>query len=115
MRDTFPFEERSFFRQAVEAVRCDEVDRLRMILARHGRSVWVGRGGEPGSMGIVAGGRRLIETCDDCQRQLADHARSQETLIEFYLGSLREVDRLQRELEQAAGDYWIARPTCTTR
>jgi hypothetical protein len=43
-RGPFPFEERSFFRQAVEA---------------------------------------LIETCDDGQRQLTDHARSQETLFEF--------------------------------
>jgi hypothetical protein len=27
------------------------------------------------------------------------------SLIDFYLGSLREADRLQREFEQAAGDF----------
>ncbi|MBN0379191.1 PglZ domain-containing protein, partial [Pseudomonas aeruginosa] len=32
-------------------------------------------------------------------------ARSQADLIDFYLGSLREADRLQREFEQAAGDF----------
>ncbi len=110
MRDTFPFEERSFFRQAVEALRRDEVDRLRMILARHGRSVWVGRGESQAQWELLQAAVRLIETCDDGQRQLADHARSQEALIEFYLGSLREVDRLQRELEQAVGDYLDCQP-----
>jgi hypothetical protein len=47
----------------------------------------------------------LVEACEDFERQLPDHARSQAELIDFYLGSLREADRLQREFEQAAGDF----------
>jgi hypothetical protein len=36
---------------------------------------------------------------------LTDHSRSLGDLLDFYLGSLREADRLQREFEQAAGDF----------
>ena len=47
----------------------------------------------------------LVEACEDYERQLPDHARSQAALLDFYLGSLREADRLQREFEQAVGDF----------
>jgi hypothetical protein len=47
----------------------------------------------------------LMEVCDDAERELSDHARDQERLIDFYLGSLREADRLQREFEQTVGDF----------
>lgn len=104
-RDTFPFEERSFFRQAVEAVQRDDVDKVRLVLGRHTRSVWIGKGESQAQWVLLQAAVRLIEACDDGQRQLSDHARTQETLLDFYLASLREVDRLQREFEQAAGDY----------
>jgi hypothetical protein len=54
---------------------------------------------------LVRAGLSLVEACEDFERQLPDHARSQDSLIDFYLGSLREADRLQREFEQAAGDF----------
>jgi hypothetical protein len=104
-RDTFPFEERSFFRQAVEAVQRDDVDKVRLVLGRHTRSVWIGKGESQTQWVLLHAAVRLIEACDDGQRKLSDHARTQETLLDFYLASLREVDRLQREFEQAAGDY----------
>ena len=47
---------------------------------------------------------RLVECCDDAERQLADHARGLDTLIDYYLSSLCEVDRQQREFEQSTGD-----------
>jgi len=43
-RDTFPFEERAFFVQAIDALKRKHVDRLRQLLDRHTRSVWVARG-----------------------------------------------------------------------
>lgn len=43
-RDTFPFEERSFFARAVVALRDDDMDALRGLVSRHGRSIWVSRG-----------------------------------------------------------------------
>ena len=47
----------------------------------------------------------LVEACGDFERQLSDYSRSQAELLDFYLGSLREADRLQREFEQAVGDF----------
>ena len=104
-RDTFPFEERTFFAQAVDALKRDNTDRLRGLLGRHSRSVWIGRGENQAQWQLLQAAARLIEACNDADRQLPDHSRSQETLLDFYLTGLREVDRLQRELEQAAGDY----------
>lgn len=46
----------------------------------------------------------MIETCDDCQQRLAENLRSQTALIDFYTGTLREADRLQREFEQSVGN-----------
>jgi hypothetical protein len=54
---------------------------------------------------LIRAGLSLVESCDDFERQLPEYARSQTALIDFYLGSLREADRLQREFEQAAGEF----------
>lgn len=106
--DTFPFEERTFFAQAVEALQRDQVDRVRQIMARHGTSVWVRRGENQAQWQLLQTAASLIAACEDAERQLPDYARSQDALIDFYVGSHREVDRLQRELEQAVGDIGYA-------
>lgn len=105
VRDTFPFEERTFFAQAIDALKRDNVDRLRALLERHSQSVWIGRGENQAQWELLQAAARLMETCEDAERQLPDHSRSQASLIDFYLTSLREADRLQREFEQAAGDH----------
>jgi hypothetical protein len=105
-RDTFPFEERSFFSQAVEALKRDNVDKLRQVLDRHAHSVWVGRGENQAEWLLLQSAASLIEACGDAERQLPDHVRSQDDLIDFYIAGLRDVDRYQREFEQAAGDYF---------
>ena len=104
-RDTFPFEERSFLRSAVDALVADNVDAARAILSRHGDSVWVGKGESQAQWGLIEAGLHLVEACEDADRQLADYARGLDVLIGYYVASLREVDRLQREFEQAVGDY----------
>jgi hypothetical protein len=106
IRDTFPFEERSFFNQAVDALKRDNVDRLRELLSRHTHSVWVGRGENQAHWQLLQAAAHLIESCEDAERQLPDHVRTQDNLIDFYLTSLRHTDRLQREFEQAAADYF---------
>jgi hypothetical protein len=68
-------------------------------------SVWLGKGESQAQWELVRAGLSLVEACEDFERQLPDHARSQADLLDFYLGSLREADRLQREFEQAAGDF----------
>jgi len=105
VRDTFPFEERSFFAQAVDALRRDNVDRLRQLLDRHTLSIWVGRGENQAQWQILQTAAGLVEACGDADRQLPDAARSQGALIDLYLTALRDVDRRQREFEQAVGAY----------
>lgn len=105
MRDTFPFEERTFLSAAVKALVADDVDGARQIVSRHGNSVWIGKGESQAQWGLVETGLQLIETCDDADRQLVENARSLDALIGHYAASLRKIDRLQREFEQAVGDY----------
>ena len=104
-RDTFPFEERTFLRTAIKGITANDTDTTRRVLTRHKNSVWLGKGESQAQWELVRAGLSLVEACEDCERQLPDRARSQADLIDFYLDSLREADRLQREFEQAVGDF----------
>lgn len=104
-RDTFPFEERTFFARAVVALKDDDTDEVRTIVQRHSGSVWIGKGESQAQWGLIQAALELLDACDDFERQLPDHARSQGALIDFYLMGLREADRRQREFEQAVGDH----------
>lgn len=104
-RDTFPFEERTFLRTAIKGLVAGDTDATRQVLVRRKNSVWLGKGESQAQWELLRCGLSLVEACDDFERQLPNHIRSQAELIDFYLGSLREVDRLQREFEQAAGDF----------
>jgi hypothetical protein len=105
-RETFPFEERSIFAQAVDAFQRDNVDKLRQILNDREKSVWSGRGESRSQWQLLRTAASLVQSCEDAERQLPDYSRSQDSLLDFYIGSLREVDRLQREFEQAAADHY---------
>lgn len=104
-RDTFPFEERTFLKTAIKGITSGDTDSTRKVLGRQRDSVWIGKGESQAQWELVRAGLSLVEACEDHERQLPDHARSQANLIDYYLGSLREVDRLQREFEQAVGDF----------
>ncbi len=104
-RDTFPFEERTFLQAAIRGLTSGDTDATRLVLARHKHSIWRGKGESQSQWELVRAELALIEACEDFERQLPDHARSQTDLIDFYLGSLREADRLQREFEEAVGDF----------
>lgn len=104
-RDTFPFEERTFLKAAIKGIAVNDMDAARRVMARHKNSVWLGKGESQAQWELVRAGLSLIEACDDYERQLPEHTRSQADLLDFYLGSLREADRLQREFEQAVGDF----------
>jgi hypothetical protein len=104
VRDTFAFEERTFFAQATGALLGDNTDRLREVLGRHAQSVWVQRGDNGGKWNVLAAAARLMEACADAGGQLQARAGTQAALIDFYLSRLRDVDRMQREFEQAAGE-----------
>lgn len=104
-RDTFPFEEQTFLRVVIKAIETGNTETPRRVLASRENSVWRNKGESHAQWELVRASLRLIEACDDFERQLSEHAHSQAELIDFYLGSLREADRLHREFEQAAGDF----------
>ncbi len=105
-RETFPFEERTVFAQAVDAFQRDNVDKVRQILNGREKSVWSGRGESRSQWQLLRTATLLVQSCEDADRQLPDYSRSQDSLLDFYVSSLREVDRLQREFEQAAADHY---------
>ena len=70
--------------------------------------MWIGRGENRVRWNLLDAAVSLVQACDDADRQLLENTRTQDALLDFYLSSLREVDRRQRELEQAAGDALIA-------
>lgn len=104
-RDTFPFEERTFLRTAIKGITTNDTDTTRQVLTRYKTSVWIGKGESQAQWELVRAVLSLVEACEDFERQLPDYSRSQADLLDFYLSSLREADRLQREFEQAVGDF----------
>ena len=104
IRDTFPFEERSFLTRGIEAIKNNDADAARYILNQHTNNVWAGIGESQVQWGLVGAALALCETCDDFERQFPDYSQNIDALIDFYLSSLREVDRLQREFEQSVSD-----------
>ena len=114
IRDTFPFEERWFLGQTVQAIASDDIDKVRLMLARHQQSVWMGRGESQAQWDVVRTAVGVIQSCDDAERLLPDHIRSQGSLIDFYTSTLRETDRHHREFEQIAGDHMDPEATLET-
>lgn len=104
-RDTFPFEERTFLKHAIAAIMSDDMDRVRHILVRRKDSVWLGKGESQSQWGLVEAALNLVGVCSDYDRQFGDHVRTQSDLLDFYAGSLRDVDRKQREFEQGVSSF----------
>jgi len=104
-RDTFSFEERTYLSIAIKGITTGDMDAARIVLVRHKHSVWLGKGESQAQWELVRSGLNLIEACEDYERQLLEHARTQSDLIDFYVTTLREVDRLHREFEQAVGEF----------
>jgi len=104
VRDTFAFEERTFFAQAVDAMLRDDADRLRAVLGR--QSIWMKRGDNLAQWALLKAGADLVQACQDAERQLPTHSHSQAALLDFYVSGLRDVDHRQRLFEQAAGDHF---------
>jgi hypothetical protein len=104
VRDTFPFEERSFFSQAIHALQRDNFDQLREVLQRHTDSVWTGRGENQVQWALIRSAFALVQACEDADNQLSEQMRSMESLVKHYASSLRDVDRFQREFEHTVVD-----------
>jgi hypothetical protein len=105
VRNTFPFEERSFLEQAIIALQQEDTDAVRAILERHKHSLWTGKGESQTRWAVIGAAMYLIESCERYERSLPEYTHSLEALIDFYTSELREADRLHREFEQAVSDY----------
>lgn len=101
VRDTFPFEERSFFAHCLAAIDKDDVDTCRSILARNQKSVWTGLGESQVQWSLIASIVGLIEACADAERELVKYTASQEKLVFYYLDQFFKVDLRYREFETA--------------
>jgi len=112
-RDTFPFEERTFLRAAIKGICSNDLEVARQILKHRKKSIWMGKEESQAQWELIRASLSLVEACQDFDRQLPDYSRSQGDLLDFYLGSFREADRLQREFEQAAGDFLDQNGTLT--
>ncbi len=108
--DTFPFEERTFLQVAVDALKDDRLDEVRTVVDRHKNSVWLGQGESQAQWGLVSAALQLVSACEDADRNLSGNTGSLDALIDHYSSSLREIDRLQREFEQAFGEYISMEP-----
>jgi len=108
-RDTFPFEERTFLKRAINGLLQNDLDTPRKLLSQHERSIWRGKGENQEQWLLLQAALSLISVCEDFDRQLPDYSRSQDTLIDFYIGSLREVDRRQREFEESVSSATTSR------
>lgn len=103
-RDTFPFEEKCYLKQAIDALIADERDLTRKIVREHANSVWSANSDSQVNWELVKSSQRLLETCEDLSRELPNFTKKQSDLIEFYQSSLRRADQLHREFEQAVND-----------
>ena len=104
-RDTFPFEERTFLRRAIQGLTSNDPDRTREALAQHRHSIWVATEESQAQWALVAAALNLSSACTDAEDLTGGPVRGMPALIDLYTSSLRDVDRLQREFEQAVGEY----------
>jgi hypothetical protein len=103
-RDTFPFEEKCYLKQAIQALLADDGDTTRRIVGEHANSVWSSNSDSLVNWELVKSSQRLIETCTDLERELPSFSKKEVDLIEYYQSSIRRADQLHREFEQAVND-----------
>lgn len=104
VRDTFPFEERTFFLRAVEHIEADDLDEARAILGRRTKSVWSEQGEHQREWELIDKSVTLIEQCGDLIRELDRNSKTQADLVAFYTQALYKTDRLQREVATISAD-----------
>jgi hypothetical protein len=103
-RDTFAFEERSFLRQYVEALKAGKWGDAAEIAAERKESVWV-RHTDRGMLWTVAErAREVLVAASDLERDLPAFSKSVNELISFYTGRAYRLDQAHREMEKALAD-----------
>jgi hypothetical protein len=101
-RDTFAFEERRFLNQFVAAALADRPEEARTIHRERRRSIWLRQGDRQSEWEVAERALDLLETAE---RLEAPKFPSLEAIIQAYAATWRELDRHQRELEQAINEW----------
>lgn len=101
VKDTFPFEERTFLTRAITAIQNYDMQSAQDIISRQSQSVWMSRGESQLQWDLLRSAVALLVSCAEHEGMISSKARDMEQLIELYTSQLREVDRLHREFEQA--------------
>jgi len=102
VRDTFPFEERTFLLRTAAAIRNDELAAARLLIGRSKQSVWCRRDENVEQWDLADAALKLVEACQDLEPSLAQGTQSLDSLVELYTTSVRVADRAHRRLERAA-------------
>ena len=105
-RDTFSFEERSFLKRFITAVRTNDLDRAREIYREHHQTIWLQDEERLSQWNIASACLDLVSVAQDLSGQIKGHVTTMSGLIQFYVGHFRELDRHHRELEQAVADVF---------
>src|SRR5215213_3300188 len=105
-KDTFPFEERTFFKRAISGIKNEDSNLTRSMLARQKKSVWQGKGESKIQWNLIESALNLIEKCKELEQELTENSRTQEALLNFYIAKLHDADRLHREFEQAVSTFF---------
>jgi len=102
VKDTFPFEERTFLLRAAAAIKRGDLDMARKLVSRSHRSVWCTRHDTVQHWELVERALEVVQLCDDLESEIINALRSAEKLVEFFTSRFRAVDRAHRELERSA-------------
>lgn len=102
VRDTFPFEERTFLRRAAAGIESGELERTRPLISRARKSVWCRRSETVQQWDLVEAALGLVQLCDDLEPELKEGLRSLENCVHFYTARLRLIDTAHRVVERVA-------------
>lgn len=102
VRDTFPFEERTFLRRAIDRIQKGDLNAARQLVGRLMSSVWRERSETVEQWDVVEAALKLVQWCEDLDGELPSGLKSPESTVAFYTTRLRHADLAHRELERTA-------------
>lgn len=97
-RDTFAFEERSYLQQLVERALAGQIEQAREVWESRRSSIWISQEDRLPEWTLAARALDLIETAG---RLSAPKFPTLESIVHGYATTWRDLDRYQREMEQA--------------
>jgi PglZ domain len=101
-RDTFPFEERHYLSEFVEALLAGKVDQAREILKSRQHSIWLSDESRLAEWTVA---ERVLDLLDVVTNRPLTKFSNLEEIIHAYASSWREMDRRYREMEQSVAEW----------